>query len=171
MQPMVTAAQNAASPREIGVATSSVTFFRSMGGTIGAAVFLSILFARLPAKIASAYTTAATTPAFQHAAAAHPDQIKLVQAQNAASSGGSLNDTSFLNHLDAAIAHPFKVGFAGSMSLVYYIASGIMVITLLIVLMLPELPLSRKSAQQRRAPGAEDSEAAEAAPDVASDAL
>jgi EmrB/QacA subfamily drug resistance transporter len=164
MQPMVTAAQNAASPREIGVATSSVTFFRSMGGTIGAAVFLSILFARLPAKIASAYATAAKTPAFQHAAAAHPDQIKLVQTQNAASSGGSLNDTSFLNHLDAAIAHPFKVGFAGSMSLVYYIASGIMVITLLIVLMLPELPLSRTSAQQRRSPGAEAADAAATEP-------
>ncbi len=59
MQPMVTAAQNAASPREIGVATSSVTFFRSMGGTIGAAVFLSILFSRLPGKIQAAYAAAA----------------------------------------------------------------------------------------------------------------
>ncbi|HEY2794099.1 MAG TPA: MDR family MFS transporter, partial [Micromonosporaceae bacterium] len=59
MQPMVTAAQNAASPREIGVATSSVTFFRSMGGTIGAAVFLSVLFARLPGRIRDAYASAA----------------------------------------------------------------------------------------------------------------
>src|SRR5215475_5939300 len=60
MQPMITAAQNAASVREIGVATSSVTFFRSMGGTIGAAVFLSILFDRLAGKIQHAYATAAT---------------------------------------------------------------------------------------------------------------
>ncbi|HEY1485513.1 MAG TPA: MDR family MFS transporter [Micromonosporaceae bacterium] len=151
MQPMVTAAQNAASPREIGVATSSVTFFRSMGGTIGAAVFLSILFSRLPDKIAHAYATAQRTPAFQQAAAAHPDQIKVLQQQQGTTSGsGSLNDTSFLNHLETAIAHPFKVGFADSMSLVYYIASAVMLITLAITLFLPELPLSRTSAQQRR---------------------
>ena len=160
MQPMVTAAQNAASPREIGVATSSVTFFRSMGGTIGAAVFLSILFNRLPGKIAHAYATAGKTPAFQHAAAAHPDQVKLLQSQTP-SGGGSLNDTSFLQHLDAAIAHPFKVGFASSMSIVYYIAAGISLITLLITLMLPELELRKTSALQQR--GADDA-AAEPAP-------
>ena len=58
MQPMITAVQNAVSPREIGVATSSVTFFRSMGGTLGTAVFLSVLFNVLPGKISGAYQTA-----------------------------------------------------------------------------------------------------------------
>jgi EmrB/QacA subfamily drug resistance transporter len=147
MQPMVTAAQNAASPREIGVATSSVTFFRSMGGTIGAAVFLSILFSRLPGKIQSAYAAAAHEPAFRAAAAAHPDQVKVLQQ----SSGGStsLQDTSFLSHLASALAHPFKVGFAGSMSLVFYIAIVIMVATLIVTLFLPELPLSRQSAAEK----------------------
>ena len=43
MQPIILAIQNAVSPREIGVATSSVTFFRQMGGTLGTAVFLSML--------------------------------------------------------------------------------------------------------------------------------
>ncbi|HEY2792603.1 MAG TPA: MFS transporter, partial [Micromonosporaceae bacterium] len=132
----------------------SVTFFRSMGGTIGAAVFLSILFSRLPAKIASAYTAAAKTPAFQQAAAAHPEQLKVLQSQQGTSAGGGqVTDTSFLNHLEAAISHPFKVGFAGSMSLVYYIAAAVMLITLAITLLLPEIPLSRQSAQQRRGSG------------------
>jgi EmrB/QacA subfamily drug resistance transporter len=147
MQPMVTAAQNAASPREIGVATSSVTFFRSMGGTIGAAVFLSILFSRLPGKIQAAYATAANEPAFRAAAAAHPDQVKVLQQSSGGSS--SLQDTSFLNHLASALAHPFKVGFAGSMSLVFYIAIVIMVATLVVTLFLPELPLSRQSAAEK----------------------
>ena len=147
MQPMVTAAQNAASPREIGVATSSVTFFRSMGGTIGAAVFLSILFSRLPGKIQAAYATAASEPAFRAAAAAHPDQVRVLQQSSGGSS--SLQDTSFLNHLASALAHPFKVGFAGSMSLVFYIAIGIMVATLAVTLFLPELPLSRQSAAEK----------------------
>ncbi len=155
MQPMVTAAQNAASPREIGVATSSVTFFRSMGGTIGAAVFLSILFSRLPGKISTAYAAAAKTPAFQHVAAAHPDQVKILRLRRATVERS--NDTSFLKQLDPVLAHPFKVGFANSMSIVYYIAAGIMVITLLIVLMLPELELRKTSAMQRRGPEPSDS--------------
>ncbi|HET9517698.1 MAG TPA: MFS transporter, partial [Actinoplanes sp.] len=58
MQPMITAVQNAVSPREIGVATSSVAFFRSMGGTLGTAVFLSVLFNVLPGKITSAFAEA-----------------------------------------------------------------------------------------------------------------
>jgi EmrB/QacA subfamily drug resistance transporter len=147
MQPMVTAAQNAASPREIGVATSSVTFFRSMGGTIGAAVFLSILFSRLPGKIQAAYAAAANEPAFRAAAAAHPDQVRVLQQSSGGSS--SVQDTSFLNHLASALAHPFKVGFAGSMSLVFYIAIVIMVATLIVTLFLPELPLSRQSAAEK----------------------
>jgi len=58
-QPVVLAVQNAVSPREMGVATSSVTFFRQMGGTIGVAAFLSILFPRLPEEIGSRIASAA----------------------------------------------------------------------------------------------------------------
>src|SRR5687767_9425182 len=50
-QPVILAVQNAVSPREMGVATSSVTFFRQMGGTIGTAAFLSIMFSRLGTEI------------------------------------------------------------------------------------------------------------------------
>ena len=79
MQPMITAVQNAVSPREIGVATSSVAFFRSMGGTLGTAIFLSVLFNVLPGKISSAFATARTTPEFQAALAANPDQAETLQ--------------------------------------------------------------------------------------------
>src|SRR5881392_2908144 len=54
MQPLVLAVQNAMPPRDIGVATSSATFFRQMGGTLGTAVFLSILFNAVPDKIRAA---------------------------------------------------------------------------------------------------------------------
>jgi EmrB/QacA subfamily drug resistance transporter len=47
MQIVVTIVQNAVDRRHMGVATSSVAFFRSMGGTFGAAVFGAILYARL----------------------------------------------------------------------------------------------------------------------------
>src|SRR4051812_33123975 len=57
-QPVILAVQNAVDPREMGVATSSVTFFRQMGGTIGVAAFLSILFTTLPTKIGEAFQAA-----------------------------------------------------------------------------------------------------------------
>jgi EmrB/QacA subfamily drug resistance transporter len=162
MQPVVTAAQNAASPREIGVATSSVTFFRSMGGTLGAAVFLSILFAVVPDKIKSAFTAARSTPQFQEAARAHPDQIQALQQTATSGSASSLNDTSFINRLADALAHPFKVGFSESMTVVFLTAAAIMVVGLLVISFLPELPLRRYSAVQQRAQ--EDAATAAATP-------
>ncbi|MFI5936908.1 MDR family MFS transporter [Actinoplanes sp. NPDC051494] len=133
MQPMITAVQNAVSPREIGVATSSVTFFRSMGGTLGTAIFLSVLFNVLPGKISSAY---------QDAKIAFPG-----------GQGGTtdLNDTSFINKLPEAVAHPFKVGFADGIQVVFLLALAVMVVGLIVVLFLPEIPLSQRSAQQQRA--------------------
>lgn len=54
MQSLVLASQNSVAPRDMGVATSSSTFFRQIGGTMGTAVLLSILFALMPTNIASA---------------------------------------------------------------------------------------------------------------------
>jgi EmrB/QacA subfamily drug resistance transporter len=159
MQPMVLAVQNAVSPREIGVATSSVTFFRSMGGTVGTAMFLSVLFSTLPDKIKGAFTAAATTPQFQAAVQANPQQVQALQ--QSAGGNASLNDTSFINRLPAVFAHPFKVGFSESMSLVFLIAGVIMVVGLIVVFYLPELPLRQHSAATARAH--EDAAAAEAA--------
>ena len=51
MQPLTLAVQNAVSPRDIGVATSSATFTRQIGGTLGTAVFLSILFSAVPDRL------------------------------------------------------------------------------------------------------------------------
>jgi EmrB/QacA subfamily drug resistance transporter len=47
MQTIVTAVQNVVDFRDLGAATSSVTFFRQMGGSIGAAVFGAVLSSRL----------------------------------------------------------------------------------------------------------------------------
>ncbi|MEU7866831.1 DHA2 family efflux MFS transporter permease subunit [Dactylosporangium sp. NPDC049140] len=151
MQPVITAVQNAANPREIGVATSTVTFFRSMGGTLGAAVFLSVLFSLLPDKIKGAFGAAQSTPDFQAAARAHPDQAQAIQQMSKAGSAATFNDTSFLNKLVAPLAHPFKVGFSESMSVVFMVATGIMVVGLIVILFLPEIPLRSMSAAQQRA--------------------
>ena len=62
MQPLTLAVQNAVSPRDIGVATSSATFTRQIGGTIGTAVFLSILFSAVPDRLQTAFRTIAPSP-------------------------------------------------------------------------------------------------------------
>lgn len=47
MQVSLLAAQNSAPPSDLGAATSSVTFFRGIGGSLGGALFGSILVSRL----------------------------------------------------------------------------------------------------------------------------
>ncbi|MFT3969102.1 MAG: DHA2 family efflux MFS transporter permease subunit [Micropruina sp.] len=51
MQTLTLAVQAAAEPQDIGVATSSATFFRQIGGTLGTAIMLSLLFSLLPGNI------------------------------------------------------------------------------------------------------------------------
>ena len=160
MQPIILATQNAVSPREIGVATSAVTFFRQVGGTLGAALFLSVLFSLLPRKISDAVGAAAGTPEFERALRENPTQAALLESQGNGTS--DLDDTSFLSGLADVLAHPFKVGFSDSMSMVFLIGAAVMLIGLVVVWFLPELPLAERSASQARSD--ELSSEADAAP-------
>jgi EmrB/QacA subfamily drug resistance transporter len=140
MQTVQLAMQNSASPRDIGVVTSAGTFFRQMGGTLGTAVFLSILFSAAPHKIASAYEKAQATTQFKAAAAAHPDQLKQITGGTS-----SLNDTSFVQSLDKVLAHPFLVGFSQAMDVVFLVGAIVLVSALVLSFMLKELPLRQMS--------------------------
>jgi EmrB/QacA subfamily drug resistance transporter len=51
MQVLVLVVQNDARPQDIGVATSTATFFRSVGGSFGVAIFGAIFAARLTSEI------------------------------------------------------------------------------------------------------------------------
>ena len=53
MQVLVIAVQNSVNPRDVGVATSGSTFFRSVGGTIGTALFGAVLASRLAEELTS----------------------------------------------------------------------------------------------------------------------
>jgi hypothetical protein len=48
---MILAVQNAAEKRDLGTATSAATFFRSMGGSFGVALFGAILSSRLAQQL------------------------------------------------------------------------------------------------------------------------
>jgi EmrB/QacA subfamily drug resistance transporter len=161
MQPITLAVQNAMPPQDIGVATSSSTFFRQMGGTLGVAVFLSILFSSVGANIKSAFAASAQTPAFQAAVnnpavqanPANRSVLTALSGQGGDVSSSTINDTSFISHLDKALARPFQVGFSTSMDLVFLVAAGVLVLAFVVLLFLPEIPLRTKSAMAAREPG------------------
>ncbi len=58
MQTLTIASQNAVGPRDIGVATSSSTFFRQVGGTLGVAVIFSVVFSVVGGLISTSFQKA-----------------------------------------------------------------------------------------------------------------
>jgi hypothetical protein len=166
MQSIVLAMQNAVEPHDMGVATSATTFFRQVGGSMGTAVFLSILFSTAASKIPSEYAAARSDPAFAHAARLHPEQIAKLH------SATSLNDTSFLKGLDPVIRHPFLVGFSSAMDLVFLVGAIVLVAAFVLAARMKEVPLrtvsglqAAKASEQQRAEAAKtrESSAAETA--------
>ncbi|MGY1801874.1 MDR family MFS transporter [Blastococcus sp. SYSU D00922] len=158
-QPVILAVQNAVRPTEMGVATSSVTFFRQMGGTIGVAAFLSILFTTLPDKISSAVRAAAATD---------PRVAEAVQSGQL-NGGGDLSDTSFIQQLPDFLALPFKTGFSDSIDLVFLVAAIVVAIGFFVMLFLPELPLRNQSGIQAQQAGAGEITGTAVTPDVEAD--
>ena len=73
MQVMTLAVQNATDPKHLGTATSAVTFFRSIGASLGVAIFGALLANRIVVHLkdllpASSLTAAGTTPSIGSAA-------------------------------------------------------------------------------------------------------
>lgn len=125
MQTLTIAVQNSLPPADMGVATSSVTFFRSMGGAFGAAVFLAILFGTLGGNVRDRLLEAGAPP-------------ELLSRFDSAS---SLNDTSVIATLPDAFQRAVLEGFADSMHLVFVIAALVLVPAFLLALRLKEVPL------------------------------
>ncbi|WP_214407144.1 MDR family MFS transporter [Pseudonocardia lacus] len=161
MQPITLAVQNAMPPQDMGVATASSTFFRQLGGTLGTAVFLSVLFSSLGGHVADNFRDAAATPEFRAAVAdpavaANPANAPILAGLQG---GGtpSLEDSSFLAAADPVLARPILEGFADAMSTVFLTAGAVLVLGLFAVSMMKELPLRTLS-------GVEAAKADEAAP-------
>jgi EmrB/QacA subfamily drug resistance transporter len=169
MQPLLLILQSAVPPRDIGVATSSATFFRQIGGTLGVAIFLSVLFGSVGANIRSAIESESSTPAFQQAVQAaarspHPLDRQVAESfLHPAPGGGVLaqvqNDSSIIQRMPTVLAHPFKAGFAESMDTVFLLAGCVAVLAFLVLMLMPKVELRATSAS-----AATRSEAAPTAP-------
>jgi hypothetical protein len=156
MQTLTLAAQNAVGFKDMGVSTASATFFRQIGGTLGVAVFLSILFSTVGGKIATAltkalhsgpFTTALHDPAVLH----NPVNAPILNILHGGSTGGLLQDASFLQAVDSRLAFPFLSGFASSIDLVFVGVAAIGVVGLVVTLFIKEIPLRTMSGVQAMA--------------------
>jgi hypothetical protein len=145
MQPLLLIMQSAVPPSEIGVATSSATFFRQIGGTVGVAVFLSILFSTVGGNIAEEFENASRTEAFQQVVA-NPTPADAAVLGNSGAADQVQGDSSFIETLSPALAHPFKQGFAESMDVVFLLGAGVGVIAFLLLLLMPSVELRATSA-------------------------
>jgi len=149
MQTLTIASQNAVSAKDIGVATSSATFFRQMGGTLGVAVFLSILFNNLADKGPQMGQKIAAAIMKNPALLADPKNAAFKQGSNL----GSLiqTDSSFLKKASPELANPIKEAFAQSAANVFMVASFVVVLAFALSLFIKEIALRQKSGFQERA--------------------
>ena len=152
MQTLVLATQNAVPPTQMGVATSSATFFRSMGGTFGTAVFLTIFFSGATSRVGHNVQAVAGTPAFQ-SALRNPDNSTIAHALQAMKAGSTsqLNDTSFLKHGALVLREPFLSGFSGAMDRVFLVAAAVVLPAFVLSFFLKEVKLRMESGLQAQA--------------------
>jgi EmrB/QacA subfamily drug resistance transporter len=125
MQTLVISVQNALPPRDMGVATSSVTFFRSMGGTVGAAASLAVLFGSLADNVQSRLL-AAGVPA------------EVVERFGRAS---ALDDSTVIDTLPEPVRTAVLQGFTDSVQSVFLVVAVVLVPAFLLSLLLREVPL------------------------------
>ncbi|MFT4212202.1 MAG: MDR family MFS transporter [Microbacterium sp.] len=137
MQNLVLVVQNTSKPTEIGVASSGVTFFRSLGGTIGTALMGAVVAAMVPdllSQRASDVTAALATLGDQ------------AQTWAATLQSGSLPEVSAMPD---ALRVIFEDVYAGGISHAFLIAVPFAILSLIAILFLPNKPLTRMTTSER----------------------
>jgi len=150
MQTLTLVAQNSVEAKDMGVATSSATFFRQMGGTAGVAIFLSILFSSLKDK----------GPQIGNGikAAIMKDPTLLAKPENSIfkTAGASLGDmiqkdSSFLKTVSPQLGDPIKEAFAQSSVAVFGSAAFVVAVAFVLTWFVKEIKLRTKSGVQEQA--------------------
>jgi EmrB/QacA subfamily drug resistance transporter len=120
MQVLVLVVQNAVDYKDLGVATSGATLFRSIGGSVGTAILGSIFSSRLSVEISTRLP----------ASAAHSLSGSSVRLNPAA-----------LAKLPPTIHHDYIVAFTNALSTVFLVAAAIAAAAFLLSWLLPQRPL------------------------------
>jgi EmrB/QacA subfamily drug resistance transporter len=169
-QPLYTLiVQNAFPPQRLGVVTSATTFFRSIGGTIGVAVFGTVVNnrfaseyqAQLPAQLKSSPQIGAFLANISPQALISPDTITAIRAQLQ-----SLKlPAAQVDQTLAAITAPIKPALGAATTEAFLLGAIVLAISTLFVVFIPEIALRRRTT---RAAGNPESRAVEGAPEALS---
>src|SRR5271156_6128167 len=116
MQVLVLIVQNTSRFEDLGVATSGVTFFRTIGSSFGAAIFGSLFTNFLHSRIGAALAASGAPPA-------------------------AANSPEALHRLPHAMAAPIVDAYAGSLTQVFLWAVPVALVGFALSLFLPEVPL------------------------------
>ncbi len=137
MQNLVLIVQNAVTPAEIGVASSGIAFFRSLGGTIG----VSVLGALMATKVVDLLGGKAAE--LQSAIAALGTQGKELAS---ALASGSI---PAVHGLPDSVRTIIESSYGDSVAFVFMVAAPLSILTILAVVFLPNLELSTQTRDQR----------------------
>jgi MFS family permease len=140
MQVLVLAVQNAVSYDVLGAATSGVTLFRGIGGSLGAAVFGAIFSSRLTSDLKGV--------------------LEGAMARQVAG-GGRLTGAQ-VAHLPGAARHLYEQAFVDALRPVFLAAAGVVLVGFALSWLLPERKLRETAATSR---GLDDGLAAPRSPD------
>jgi EmrB/QacA subfamily drug resistance transporter len=137
MQNLVLIVQNTAKPSEIGVASSGVTFFRSLGGTVG----VSVMGAALAASATDLFAArtddiAAAIMTLGEKGAAIAEQLQ----------SGTIPQVSALPEAIRVIVEDI---YAQAIAHSFLIAVPLAVVSLIAILFLPNVPLTRMTTSER----------------------
>lgn len=132
MQNLVLAVQNTVDVTEVGMTSGAVSFFRSLGGTIGVSVLGAVLAASVKDKIAAGL-----------------QQLGLPTSGSAA--GGTLD----LANMPEPVAHVVRLAYGDATGEIFLIAAGVAVVALIAVAFIKEVPLRTTVRKQDDDAGAE----------------
>jgi EmrB/QacA subfamily drug resistance transporter len=125
MQVLVLAVQNAVDFRDLGVATSTSQFFRSIGGTFGIAIFGAILSNRLTANMAELLPRSVT------------------QGVDAATLTGSPEE---IHKLPDEVRIPLIEAFVRALDTVFLVAVPVAALAFVVALFIPEIPMRSRAS-------------------------
>jgi EmrB/QacA subfamily drug resistance transporter len=151
MQTLTIAAQNSVEPRDIGVATSSATFFRQMGGTAGVAVFLSVLFTSLADRGSWIGEQIKSVLIVKPELLQLPENSILQQAGPEGIAEMVATDSSFLQTISPEISEPILIAFTESGVSVFVAAAAVLSIGFVLSFFVKEVPLRQMSGVAAKA--------------------
>ncbi len=132
MQTVVMATQSAVETRDLGVATSSIMFFRTMGGAIGAAVFGALLTSRLAVEL--------------------PGHLPVAVARVVGRSTNKLvTSPAAVDALPTAVRRGVGTAYSAALSDVFLAAVPLAIVTIVLSLLLREIVLRTSNGIQRAA--------------------